>query len=398
MLTLRLQTPDDPEPAWASHGSNGQAAPWVHGTWERLLPLAQSQRQGLVLLIPTREVLLLPADAKTRNSRQLQQAVPYALEDQLAGELEEQHIVWQLRPDSTVVDAAIIQRDRLRAWLDALRARQLNPQAILPDVFALPWEDGGLTLWQHGEQVWLRTGARSGYAITQDALPLVLAHLTQGHTDPIPLRLYTDQPAAWADDARFQIIPEPHPDHLLPSSLQPALGLNLLQGWQDGNNTAWRQRWRLAAGLAGAAVLLGIGNYAVDTYHLNRQLAAQDQANLQLFAELFPEAQNVDPRSLGSRMASELVRLGGQGSTAQAPNTLEQLTAFATLAAQTGGLTLEEIRAQPPQLAISLQAQDQQTVDNLRTRLEQDLGKPVGLQATRTANNVKATLTLGEEP
>ncbi len=122
MLVIRLQTPNDPDPAWAV--LDNKPADWRHGSWETLLPAARGQ--DVVLLIPSREVLLTQTSVNTRNQRQLQQAVPFALEDSIADDLDNQHIVWQTRPDSSLVDVAIIRRERLREWVSALQDHQLR--------------------------------------------------------------------------------------------------------------------------------------------------------------------------------------------------------------------------------------------------------------------------------
>ncbi|EIJ35195.1 type II secretion system protein GspL [Thiothrix nivea] len=394
MLVIRLQSPNDPEPAWASLGNT--ATNWTHGSWETLLPLARGQE--LVLLIPAREVLLTQTNVNTRNQRQLQQAIPFALEDSIAADLEDQHIVWQTRPASTLVDVAIIQRDRLRAWGSALHERQLRARYILPDLFALPWEADSTTLWQQGEQVWVRTGELSGYASSARALPLLLDGMAEGQAAPPRLRLYTDKTADWAADPRFSIQPETQAEQLLPASLQPALKLNLLNGLQDENRAHWRQqwqRWRLPAALAASAALLAVGIYGSESYRLQQQLDALDESNLRLFSELFPEASGIDPRGLKNRLASELTRLGGQQADSTTPSHLPQLASFAAALNTTGGLTVEDIRAQTGTLTINLQAQNQQAIETLRDTLEQALGNPVELQSSRTADSVKATLTLG---
>lgn len=396
MLVIRLQTPNDPEPAWAT--LNGKPAEWTHGSWERLLPLALARGQELVLLIPSREVLLTQTSVNTRNQRQLQQAIPFALEDSIADDLENQHIVWQTQTGTSLVDVAVIRRARLREWVDALHGHQLRALAILPDLFALPWETDTTTLWQQGDNIWVRTGELSGYASTRPALPLLLDNMTTGKTAPVRLRLYSDQATTWAADPRFDLINETQAEQLLPTSLQPALKLNLLNGLQDENRAQLRQhwqRWRLAAGLAAVAALLGLGIYAFDSYRLQQQLDALDTQNLQLFAELFPEASNVDPRGLKSRLASELARIGSKSTDTGTDSPLPQLASFAEAMTSTGGLTVEDIRAQTGTLTINLQAQNQQAIETLRDTLEKSLGNPVELQSSRTADSVKATLTLG---
>jgi type II secretion system protein L len=375
---------------------DNKPADWQHGSWEKLLPLVRGQ--DVVLLIPSREVLLTQTSVNTRNQRQLQQAVPFALEDSIADDLDNQHIVWQTHPGSTLVDVAIIQRERLREWVNALHERQLRAQSILPDLFALPWAADTVTLWQQGEHIWVRNGELSGYASTHLALPLLLDSLTSGQTAPLRLRLYSDQAALWTADTRFEIIPETQAEQLLPASLQPTLKLNLLNGLQDENRAQLRQqwqRWRLAAGLAAFSALLAVGIYGVDSYRLQQQLDTVDAQNLQLFAELFPETSDVDPRGLKSRLASELARVRGKGNTTATASPLPQLATVAAAMNTAGGLSVEDIRAQTGTLTINLQAQNQQAIETLRDTLEKALGNPVELQSSRTADSVKATLTLG---
>jgi type II secretion system protein L len=371
-------------------------ADWTHGSWETLLPLARGQE--LLLLIPSREVLLTRTSINTRNQRQLKQAIPYALEDALADDPENQHIVWQAQADSSQVDVAVIERGQLRAWITALQARQLRAQIILPDVFALPWEADTTTLWQQGEHVWVRTAELSGYACTAHALPLVVESL-KAESNPLHLRLYSDQATPWTHDSHLQLIPETQAEQLYASSLQPALKLNLLQGLQDESSAQFRQqwqRWRLAAGLAITATVLTLGMYLFNSHRLQQQLDATDTENLALFAELFPDEGTVDPRSLKSRVESELLRIKGSaaGKTGSG-SPLPSLSAFATALAGTSGIKVEEISSQAETVTIALQSTEQQAIETLRETLEKTTGGPVELQSSRNADSVKAKLTLG---
>lgn len=394
MLVLRLQTPDDTEPAWAL--LNGAAAEWAHGSWETLLP--QTRGQQLVLLIPSRDVLLTSTTINTRNQRQLKQALPYALEDSLAGDPEDQHIVWQARADGPQVDVAIIERQHLRAWEEALQTHQLRANAILPDIFALPWEADSLTLWQQGEQIWIRKGELSGLACTNATLPFILDNLKANNPAPLRLRLYSDRPVTWADDEHYAITPEPNAEQLQASSLQTAMPLNLLRGWQNENNARLRQewkRWRIAAILALSAVLLGLGLYGVDTYRLQKQLDTLDADNLQMFSELFPNASGVDARGLKTRLESELLSLRGKAGKSGTGNTLAYLSTLAEAMTKVNGLSVEDIRSQSGTVSVELQTDNQQSVEDLRKALESAMGGTVELRSSRSAGKVKANLTLG---
>ena len=397
MLVIRLQNPDDAEPAWAL--PTGTVADWQHGSWDALLPLAQGQT--VVLLIPTREVLLTQTTINTRNQRQLQQAVPYALEEALADDAENQHIVWQARRDSPLIDAAIVLRERLHAWQNALTQRGLRPSTILPDVFALPWEAELLTLWQQGDYVWVRTGELSGFSCNRSALPLVLASLRASYPAPVRVRWYSDQPEAWQADDAFTLIPEIHTEQLHASSLNSAMPLNLLRGLHSEHTATRREqwrRWRLATVLAGVAVVLGFSTYGLHVYRMQQQLAALDAQNLSLFSELFPQESNVDARGLALRFDSALLAIKGKTGTQTQRSVLAPLATFAQAFAGNAGLQVEAIQTQAGSVSVSLQAKQQQAVDKLRTTLEAALGKGVVLKSSHSGDTINASLTLEDKP
>lgn len=408
MLVIRLQTPNDTHPAWAV--LDKKPADWQQGSWERLLPHARGQ--NIVLLIPGREVLLTQTSINARNQRQLQQALPYALEDSIAGELEEQHIVWQKRADSSTVDVAVMQLQRLREWQNSLQQHKLRAHYILPDVFALPVQEDGVTLWQQGNQVWLRTSKLAGYTCTPQTLPLFIETLlptpsdsdandaTDDELEPLKLRLFSDQANNWTNDERLHIIPESQAEQLQPESLQTAFPLNLLKGVQDENSAQFRQqwrRWRLAAVLGAAILVVGGGMFSFENYRLQQQLDGLDSENVERFQKLFPQTRNVDPRGLKNRLASEMARLQGkkgkQGGTAYSP--LPDLAAFAEAASDDPSLEVEKIRSRNNQLIIELSATDQESIETLKAVLDELVDGTVELQSSRTADRVEASLTLG---
>lgn len=248
MLILRLQTPDDTEFAYAKLEGHAASAEWRQGSWAQISKI--NGNQPIVLLIPSADVLLTRTLLVTSNTRQLRQALPYALEESLVGEVEDQHFVWQAE-DANMLAVAVIDRSRLKAWLQTLKQHKLRAKAILPDVFALPWVASMPTIWQKDGQAWVRTGAYSGFSCPAMSLPLLVDSLFEAEEQAPKVQLYTDQATDWQQ--RLTIIPEPQPNHLLQASLQAGMALNLLNGYQDESmsnfNRNWR-RWKVAASLA----------------------------------------------------------------------------------------------------------------------------------------------------
>ena len=394
MLVIRLQHPDDTEPAWALFKTN-TTADWAHGEWSQVLPLTAGQQ--VVVLIPSRDVLLSQTSINAQNQKQLKQALPYALEDGLIQDLETQHIAWQVQAQSSQVNVAVIAQARLREWRAACLARQIRPYAILPDVFALPWTQAGVTLWQQGDSIWLRTGELSGYAATPSSLALMLYSLIDGRTEPLPLRLYMEQEHTLADDARFVIEPETQAETLSLSSIQPCLGLNLLKGLQDENRAQLKQHWqcwKLVASLAVITALLGLAFVGLDVYRLRQDLAQLDTQNLQLYQELFPDSPAPDARELKSRVDSDLMRVNN-GATGGANSPLASMAHFATAMQGIPNLKIMEMNASAGILTIKVQTQEQQAIETLRANLEQNPAIPVSIQSSNEAGQVEATINLG---
>ncbi|HPY40079.1 MAG TPA: type II secretion system protein GspL, partial [Thiolinea sp.] len=351
MLILRLQTPQDLEFAYAKLDGNAISGEWQQGNWEQVSRI--NGNQPIVLLIPSADVLLTQTLLTTSNARQLKQALPYALEESLVGEVEDQHFVWQTEANSMLA-VAVIDRTRLKAWMQVLRQQKLRAKAILPDIFALPWVETMPTVWQKDGQAWVRTGAYSGFSCPAVSLPLLVDSLFEAEDQEPKIQLYTDEPAEWQQ--RLTITPEPQPNLLLQKSLQTGMGLNILNGYQDDSmsdfNRNWR-RWKLVAGLALFCAAVWAGVQGLDIWRTAQQLEAADQKNLALFHEIFPEIKDVGAQDVRSRVKSELRRLEGSGSkTTGTVSLLPYLTMVGKVFQKEQGLKITEIRARNGRLSV----------------------------------------------
>src|SRR3546814_13140132 len=64
------------------------------------------------VVMPAEDVLLLSAPRVARSAAQMQQALPYAIEDQLAAAIETQHVAWSPAADPQHVAVAVVSRNR----------------------------------------------------------------------------------------------------------------------------------------------------------------------------------------------------------------------------------------------------------------------------------------------
>lgn len=394
MLILRLQTPQDTEFAYAKLEGNAVSAEWRSGNWEQVSKI--NGNQPVVLLIPSADVLLTRTVLVTTNARQLKQALPYALEESLVGEVEDQHFVWQAEANNMLA-VAVIERNRLKAWMQVLKQQKLRAKAILPDVFALPWNQTMPTIWQKDGQAWVRTGAYSGFSCPAISLPLLVDSLFTVDTQERKIQLYTDQTTAWQQ--AFDLIPEPQPNYLLQKSIQAGMGLNLLNGYQDESmsdfNRNWR-RWKLVAGLALFCAAVWAGIQGMDIWRSSQLLKSAEQQNLTLFREIFPEVKDIEAAQVRNRAMSELTKLQGANATATNKiSLLPYLTMVGKVFQQEQGLKITEIRARDGRLSVVFETPDLQAIERIGQGLTTMLGREVGVKSTQANNVVRGEVTLG---
>ena len=396
MLILRLQTPQDTEFAYANLGVNAIAGEWRQGTWEQVSKI--NGGQPITLLIPTADVLLTRTLLITTNNRQLKQALPYALEESLVGEVEDQHFVWQAETGSMLA-VAVIDRTRLKEWMQVLKQQKLRAKAILPDIFALPWVENTPTVWLREGQAWVRTGAYSGFSCPAISLPLLVDSLFEEANQERKIQLYTDQTADW--QTRFTVTPETQSHVLLQKSLQAGMGLNLLNGYQDESmsnfNRNWR-RWKVAAILAFLCAAVWAGIEGMNIWQTSQQLQAAKQQNLVAFQSAFPEIKDVTADDVRSRVKSELRRLEGTSSSVSGKvSLLPYFTMVGKVFQQEQGLRITEIRARNGRLSVVFETPDLQAIERIGQGLTTMMGREIGVKSTQAKNVVRGEITLGAE-
>lgn len=374
--------------AWLRLGADGLPA----GTSARGLPpaplLAAASR--VTVLVPAADVLLLEAPAPTRQRAQLQRAVPYAVEDQLAQAVEDLHFALAPEAQEGRIGVAVLARSALQRWLARLDELGIRADALVPDSLALtpgtvlveplqatarlaPWR--ALSADTPHLAGWLALAQPAG-----DAPPTVLDTREAPALDlGVPVAAYRER----AGDALALLAP----------GLATGEPLNLLQGeFAPHHRVAPSRRlWRLAAGLSAAALLLAFLFAGAEYALLQRESARLDAAQRAELLRSFPEMEKVagEPARL---MQSALARLGGG---AEQGGLLRLLGQIAPVLGSTTRLTTRGLEFRNGALELSVTAPDVPTLDSLRERLSVLPGLKVELTAANPgANGVDGRLRI----
>lgn len=367
-LQLRDTAPDAPLAYALAAAPSGAGAQVQRGTLEAILPLAALRR--VVAFVPGSDVRLAAVQVPARAPARILQAAPFALEEQLAEDVDTLHFALGApgQAEGGAHPVAIVARARMDAWLAPLRGRGVRIDALLPETLCLPapGDDRWTGLAESG-RVTVRTGAWSGFSCALDDLGAFLRL-----ADPdgrAALRLFV------ARDVEFDFSRAGRPIELLPgygSGLEvlarhfaPASSINLLQGAYSESQD-WQRLaapWRLAGALAAAWLVLAGVVYGADAWRTGRELAAQNARNFARCQQVFPK--DCVSEVLMPSVVEQQARLLRAGSGGGAP--LFQLLGTLAAALQaTPGLTLESMQFREGALSLSLTGTDLQALEALR--------------------------------
>ena len=136
--------------------------------------LAQNALEKVILigLIPGDETTFCVADIPARQSRFIQQALPFAVEEQVAQDIETVHLaLGRHTPDGYQV--AAIDNLQMARWQQLFSGWQhVRLDAIYPDAALLPATEGGWSLCLDGESVMLLSQRGEWLRMQADNLPL----------------------------------------------------------------------------------------------------------------------------------------------------------------------------------------------------------------------------------
>lgn len=399
MLIIKLSSLDATSLEYVRISKKSAATEWVSGDWS--IVKQQAQRQKIVLVIPTEDVLLSEVSIPGRNKKHLQQAVPYALEDNLAEDIEQLHFAIHRPTNSEITYVATINRQRLSAWLTVLHEQDLYPMAVLPDVLLLPLHDEAWTIAAHQNRVLMRQATYSGYASIDTLLPLLLENTLADEDEekrPQQLMLHNVSASLW------QALPESLPryelkdmGHIQQQDIEAVLPLNLLRGFQQAGGAfslSSLKAWIAPAVLLLLVLAVYLGNIAFNNYRLEAQyLALQEQAK-NIYRQTFPGAQNVpNPRFMMEQKLSELNAGEGQGEGAMLP----LLAKSTPHLLQHKHINIDGVQYENKRLSIKVRTNKLEDLDKLKNTLAEKTGLNMTLAAPSNTSK-GATARLQIEP
>ena len=333
-LVIRILSDDAQSVSWIAADSNGtRLSEPAHGSLD--LAALDARDRPVIVLVPATDVLTTSVNLPVRGAARLLATLPFALEDQLADDVDNLHFAAGQKRENGRVPVAVVARERMDCWLAALHEVGIKPLQIVPETFGLARIPGTASMLVAEDQVIYNDGEDMHFAmqgvkpsdalVAAGALKETSAGFEDSDTDTGALHLlvYCEP----EDEQRFQhdwIALRHELDsvdiNLLPDGALPRLavtvaagnGINLLQG-SYGPKTEYAKAlrpWRNVAMLLLGLAFIGLVAKSVDYFRLSSEAAALKEQFTAQYRQIRPndDREVMDPvgtvtslrRSLGS--------------------------------------------------------------------------------------------------
>jgi len=405
-LVIRVGDSVDAAAEWIAVDANGaRRGPPMSGS------LAEASvdvgERDVIVLVPSADVLTTTVDMPIKGGAKLQAALPYALEEFLADDVDQLHFAAGTRRSSGLVPVSVVNSEKLQQWLSWLEQAGIEPVSIIADIYGLARIPGTISLLVAEQQIVINDGSDTELVMEGvspgDALAAIGA-FDDGTTDtndqkdddvttlglPRHVLVYASPEA----EERYQhdwIAMRQELDSLdvklLDDGVLPRLavtvatgaGINLLQGefGRKADYSGAFRPWKYAAMLLLALAVVGIAGKGAGYYGMKNQLETVQQQFLAEYQQLVPGA--AMPRDPAAAVRSLLARSGSSQTPQVFLSSLEQLSQAIK---QNSSASIQAISFRAGVVDIRLTAPDVATLDNIQRTIAQNGQFKATIQST----------------
>jgi general secretion pathway protein L len=375
-LVLQLSRNVDDPCGWMFADDSGQplSAPRV-GT------LASAGHEGagrrVAVLLPSGDVLMTDIELPVKGGVRAQQVAPYALEEQLAADIETLHFAVGERDElSNKTAVAVVTRDLMNQWMAALEAAGLQPEILCAEAALLPDNPGHTVVLLDRETLNARRAGSTPVALPAGDVTVAL-EACLGPDLATENVIFYSTPQDWHRHASQVEAIRPRcasfKTQLLNAGVLPLLAPQLMSGKfvnllggdyarKHSFGADWR-RWRLAASLAAALLVVHVTG-------LSYELVQQRHSEQQLDDAIGKVARSAMPGDPGtgtvrSRVQARLAQSAGGGPA----DLLPALSALAQAVSGVNGATVQSFSYHKDGMELRLKAHDATTLDRIDENL-----------------------------
>lgn len=269
----------------------------------------KAQSRLVICLLPGVDVSIKNIEINGSFNRQMQLALPYMLEEELASDVDQLHFS-VINKQNGSVHVAICEKQKMSNWLSWLAEAQISCKQFIPEYLALP--EANENRWQAlllDDQWIIRENLYTGWCCEAQMLDLLLESKLADKKD-VQIESFTAEP-------QIQITQWINKDTVLPMELL-SLGtlnnkINLLSGEFQPKKEVNKdlQKWKLPAVLAVSLFMLMMVNLYLQGLQADKQTLIVKQQVERVYQLAFPLQNKLKYARIKKSVKRMLVGIGG---------------------------------------------------------------------------------------
>jgi general secretion pathway protein L len=358
--------------------------------------LPDTQNRRVTVLVPGDDVVLAHAHVPGKNRQRVLQAVPYALEEQFAEDIENLHFAVGAQADAAGYPVAVVSKARMDLWVARLKAMNVAPDAMYSEVQVLPFHDDSWSLLVDGDRALVRNGLYSGFASDLTMVDTLFGLYAGRESAPQRVQVYGDTVVDLGVIDAYIVEESRPPLGWMADGHARAAGVDLLQGPYSFREDfrALLRPWRATAALLAICCLFALGAVGVENFRLAQQSEALSANIEQLFKRTLPETKRiVNPRAQMEQALRRLERQTGAAGT----EFLALLGEAGAVLRRTGGVEINGASFRDGRLDLELAADNLQILDELKQALAGSGRLKAEIQSATTESGQKVKSRLRVE-
>jgi len=384
---------------WAMGADQHASITLGHGDLDELKSLARGKK--VTILIDAHYTTLATVTVPSKNRSKQMQAVPYAMEDNLAEDIDDTYFALGKAEDNQVPVIAI-QRKLLEQTLDSFHQKQIFVDAITADSVAIPGSEHQWSVLLDEDSALIKTRHSQAHCCDRENLAVILqALLDQAVTKPDSINYYykaDDSEAEFmlddVDIKKHVITYQNHALEIFVQNLREIHHLNLLQGefTPKRESSTWFKPWKSVAILAGLWLVFELTHAALLSSQLeekNLQLSRQIEKE---FKRAIPEARKMS--NMKKRVKVRLKELKSTGTGDNENGFLQILSKVSPVLKDNDKLDINAAVYKSNYVDLDLTAKNLNDIEQVKNKLSEIKGIKTVLSTTVEKGSVKGRLRL----
>jgi len=391
---------------WALGGDQHPSITLGHGKLDELGAIARGKT--VTVLIDSHYTTIKPVSVPSKNRSKQLLAIPFAMEDSLAEDIEDTHFaLGKILPSSddknNQIPVIAINRKLLRDTLALFAEYNIHVNHMTADALLLPGESNSWSVLLNEENAVIKCGDAELHNCEVDNLQIILDALLE-QTDNSPESITCYHKADSQDVSKlFENTDIPfietsyqnHPLEIFVGSFKEGQSLNILQGdftAKRESSVAWLQPWKYVAAIAGVWLVLHLAYTTALTNQLeDKNIALAKKIEME-FKRAIPDAKKMT--NMQKRVERRLKDMKSTGSADNSNSFLRILSEATPALSANKNINIKAAIYRNNYIDIDLSASSLEDVEKVKTKLLESNKIKTVLSTTVEKDKVKGRLRL----